>query len=110
MPLVIPSVPGALFGDDLRTAFSISGIVISGHSIDGGYVYPSTSERSACRGGGKKVWRSVSAFSPGSWARPPSCFTSAGVQPADMLCLFLAHLTRFQRPDGDADASSTLWR
>jgi hypothetical protein len=25
-----------------------------------------------------------------------------------VLCLFLAHLTRFQRPDGDADASSTL--
>jgi hypothetical protein len=46
-PLMIPSAPGALFGAALRTAFSISGSVMSGHSIDGGYWYPFMSERSA---------------------------------------------------------------
>jgi hypothetical protein len=47
--------PGALFRDDLRTTFSISGIVIFGHSISGGYAYLLISERSAWSGGGKKV-------------------------------------------------------
>ncbi|KAK3357250.1 hypothetical protein B0T25DRAFT_151612 [Lasiosphaeria hispida] len=61
-------------------------------------------------GGGKKDWWSTSAFSSGSWARLPSGLASAGVQVGDTSCLFLAHLTSFQRLDGDADASSTLWR
>ena len=94
IPLVIPSAPGALFGEAPRTAFSISGIVISGHSIDGGYWYPSMSARSAWAGGGKKDWRSSSAFSSGSWTSSPSGLASAGVQVGDTLCLFLAHLTR----------------
>jgi hypothetical protein len=34
MPFVMSSVPRALFGAALRTAFSISEGVISGHSID----------------------------------------------------------------------------
>lgn len=91
---MIPSGPGALFGEALRTALSISGIVMSGHS-GRGYAYPSIFERSAWSGGGKKVCRSVSAFSSGSWASSPSGFNSASVQAGDTFCLFLAYLTRF---------------
>src|SRR5699024_11274584 len=59
---------------------------------------------------GKKDRRRASAFPSGSWASSPSGPSSGGVKAGDGLCLFLAHLTRFQRPDCDVDASSTLWR
>ena len=62
---MIPSVLGALFGALVRTAFSISGIMISGDSIGSGYSYPLISDRSAKTGSGKKDWRSSSAFSSG---------------------------------------------
>src|SRR3569833_2303001 len=107
-PLVIPSAPGALFGEALRTAFSISGMVMSGHSIGGGYWYLSVSERLAWSGGGKKDWRSTSAFSSGSWASSPLGFANVGVHEGATSCLFLAHLTSFQRPPCESDASSTL--
>lgn len=38
--------------------------------------------------------------------RSPSRFASGGVQADDALCLFLAHLTKLQRYNCDADASS----
>ena len=65
MLLVMPSFPGALFGEAVRTARSTSGTVMSGHSIGTGYWYPLMSERSAWDGGGKKDWRRTSAFSSG---------------------------------------------
>ncbi len=108
MPLVIPLTPGALFRAALCTAFSISGMVMSGHLIGREYWYPSMSERFAISGGRKKDCRRTSAFSSSCWVSSPSSFTNTSMQAGDTLCWFLAHLTKFQRPDCDVDASSTL--
>lgn len=49
----MPSAPGALFGEAVRTVFSISGMVMSGHLIGGGYSYPLMSEE-VCSGWRRK--------------------------------------------------------
>src|SRR5690348_14424834 len=110
MPFGMSSVPGVLLGAALRIAFSISEGVISGHSMGWGYSNPWMSDRSAFSGGGKNDWRRVSAFSLASRANPPPGFLSVGVHVGDTVCLFLAHLTSFHRPDLELDASSTRCR
>lgn len=58
-------------------------------ALDGLGIFRSHNDRSALKGGGKKDWRRVSAFSVARQAIPPSGLLSAGVHVSITLCLFL---------------------